>query len=148
MEFTFSKVTEKDKNDILRLGESVNESCVVPFLNEEGKKAMRQARSPDILEATNVEIYEAIKAVVDGELIGYIAWRQGNYIAQLYVSTEYQGCGVGSRLVNEMKARSGAVLIQLKASINAIGFYKKLGFVATSKEQNKNGIRFVPMERI
>ncbi|WP_338018358.1 GNAT family N-acetyltransferase [Vibrio navarrensis] len=35
--------------------------------------------------------------------------------------------------------------MELKASVNAIGFYERLGFQSVGSEQVKNGIRYVPM---
>ena len=143
--FTLEKIAIKDQKEILELAEHVNEEYVIPELGAQGKQAMREARKADILQVTNKDIYTAVKAVIGNEIIGYIAWRQENYIAQLYVKSQYQGFGVGKKLVVEMQNNCGSDLIQLKASVNAIGFYTKLGFVATSRELTKNGIRYVPM---
>jgi len=44
-----------------------------------------------------------------------------------------------------MLKRSGASSIELKASVNAVGFYQRLGFQSVDIEQVKNGIRYVPM---
>ena len=146
MEFTFEKVTHRDLDSILKLGESVNEEHVVPLLNEEGQQAIRIALKADIYKVKNTDIYSAVKATIDNEIIGYIAWREENYIGQLYVKTEYHGFGVAKRLVEEMTLVSGATLIRVKASIYALGFYGKVGFKATSEELSINGIRYVPME--
>nr|WP_275440793.1 GNAT family N-acetyltransferase [Vibrio sp. Of7-15] len=48
-------------------------------------------------------------------------------------------------MVTEMQKRSGASNIEVKASVNAVGFYKRLGFQPTDKEQVKGGIRYLPM---
>jgi len=146
MEFTFEKVTHRDLDSILTLGESVNEEHVVPLLNEEGQQAIRIALKADIDKVKNTDIYSAVKATIDNEIIGYIAWREENYIGQLYVKTEYHGFGVAKRLVEEMILMSGATLIRVKASVYALGFYGKVGFKAMSEELSINGIRYVPME--
>ncbi|CAM3083031.1 GNAT family N-acetyltransferase [Moritella viscosa] len=146
MEFTFEKVTHRDLDLIFELGESVNEEHVVPLLNAEGQKAIRIAFKADIEQVKNPEIYSAVKATIGNEIIGYIAWREENYIGHLYVKTEYHGFGVAKRLVEEMKQVSSARLIRVKASIYALGFYGKVGFKAMSEELSINGIRYVPME--
>ncbi|HAS8173999.1 TPA: GNAT family N-acetyltransferase, partial [Vibrio vulnificus] len=96
-------------------------------------------------QATNTDIYTSIKAVKNGAIVGYVAWREGNYIAQLYVSAKNQNQGIGRGLINQMKRHSGVSSIELKASVNAVGFYKRLGFQFVDTEQVKNGIRYVPM---
>ncbi|MGL0953368.1 GNAT family N-acetyltransferase [Vibrio vulnificus] len=145
MNISYGLVTQEDQQLILALGEAVNEEFVIPYLSSDGQEAMRNARKGDIEQATNTEIYTSIKAVKNGAIVGYVAWRQGNYIAQLYVSSKYQNQGVGRGLITEMLKRSGASSIELKASVNAIGFYERLGFQSVGSEQVKNGIRYVPM---
>lgn len=146
MKFTYEKVTPKDRDIILELGEAINEKHVVPLLDSEGQQAIRAAFKSDMVYVKNSEIYSAIKAVVDGEIVGYIAWRDGSYIGHLYVKTKFHGCGIAKRLVDEMKVLSGAKSITVKASIYALGFYKKVGFKPTSEELKVNGIRYVPMK--
>ncbi|ELH8889890.1 GNAT family N-acetyltransferase [Vibrio cholerae] len=145
MNISYELVTPEDQQLILALGEAVNEEFVIPYLSSDGQEAMRNARKGDIEQATNTEIYTSIKAVKNGAIVGYVAWRQGNYIAQLYVSSKYQNQGVGRGLITEMLKRSGASSIELKASVNAVGFYERLGFQSVGTEQVKNGIRYVPM---
>ncbi|ELZ1717843.1 GNAT family N-acetyltransferase [Vibrio parahaemolyticus] len=145
MDISYELVTQEDQQSILALGEAVNEEFVIPYLSSDGQEAMRNTRKGDIEQATNTEIYTSIKAIKNGAIVGYIAWRQGNYIAQLYVSSKYQNQGVGRGLITEMLKRSGASSIELKASVNAVGFYKRLGFQTVGTEQVKNGIRYVPM---
>jgi len=108
-------------------------------------KTMRKRRRLDIEEAINAAIYKSIKAVHKNEIIGYIAWRNGNYIAQLYVNSEYQGMGIGKELIGQMLSASDTTAVELKSSTNAVGFYKKLGFVASGDEQSKDGVCYVPM---
>lgn len=146
MEFSFEKVTLKDLDTLLVLAVSVNEEHVVPLLDKQGKEAIRSALKSDIEQVINTDVYSAVKAVIGNEIIGYIAWREGNYIGQLYVKTLYHGFGVAKQLVEAMKTISGARLIRVKASIYALGFYSKVGFIAMSEEQSINGIRYVPME--
>ncbi|HDY8067699.1 GNAT family acetyltransferase [Vibrio vulnificus] len=145
MNISYELVTQEDQQLILALGEAVNEEFVIPHLSSDGQEAMRNARKGDIEQATNTEIYTSIKAVKNGAIVGYVAWRQGNYIAQLYVSSKYQNQGVSRGLITEMLKRSGASSIELKASVNAVGFYERLGFQSVGTEQVKNGIRYVPM---
>ncbi|MFC3022886.1 GNAT family N-acetyltransferase [Vibrio zhugei] len=145
MSICYELVTQEDQPSILALGESVNEEFVIPYLSLDGQEAMRNARKVDIEQATNTDIYTSIKAVKNGVIVGYVAWRQENYIAQLYVSAKNQNQGIGRGLINQMKKYSGASSIELKASVNAVGFYKRLGFRSVDTEQVKNGIRYVPM---
>lgn len=146
MEFIFASATDKDLNAIIALGESVNEEHVVPLLNSEGKDAIRIAFKSDIDKIKDPQVYSLVKVSVGNEIVGYIGWRDHNYLGHLYVKTPYHGFGIAKRLVNEMKTLSGASLIHVKASIYALGFYQKVGFKATSEELSINSIRYVSME--
>ncbi len=146
MEFILEKVTHKDLDAILKLGESVNEEHVVPLLNAEGQQAIRIAFKSDIDKVKDPEIYSVIKASFGNDIIGYIGWREENYIGHLYVKTDYHGFGVAKQLVEAMIKMSGAGVIRVKASIYALGFYRKVGFKAMSEELSVNSIRYVPME--
>ncbi|ENJ2867671.1 GNAT family N-acetyltransferase [Vibrio parahaemolyticus] len=145
MDISYELVTQEVQQLIVALGESVNEEFVIPYLSSDGQEAMRSARKGDIEQATNTDIYTSIKAVKNGAIVGYVAWRKGNYIAQLYVRAKNQNQGIGRGLINQMKRHSGASSIELKASVNAVGFYKRLGFQSVDTEQVKYGIRYVPM---
>lgn len=141
-----SEVVESDLPEILALGERTNEAQVIPLLNSEGRKVMRAARKRDMVLVADQSKYQAVKAVTDAEIVGYIAWKEDNYITQLYVRPESQGNGVGSKLINHVKSHAKGTRIHLRASVNAAEFYLKYGFKALGAEQTINGIRFVPME--
>lgn len=121
MDISYELVTQEDQALISALGESVNEEFVIPYLNSDGQEAMRNARKGDIEQVTNTDVYTSIKAVKN------------------------QNQGIGRDLINQMKRHSGASSIELKASVNAVGFYKQMGFQPVDTEQVKNGIRYVPM---
>lgn len=113
MGISYQLVAPEDLQAILALGEAVNEEFVIPLLSSHGQEAMRNARNADISQVTNTEIYRSVKAVKNGVVVGYIAWRQSNYIAQLYVSSQYQNQGIGRALIAEMQKLSGASIIEL-----------------------------------
>lgn len=141
-----SEVAENDLSAIVSLAHRVVEAHVLPGLSPAGQSAIRQSLDENISCLTDKSIYQSLKAVADNRLIGYIAWRNGNHIAQLYVDSDDQGKGLGSFLVNEMLKRTAEPLIKVRSSINAVGFYHRLGFKLTDNESELNGIRFVPME--
>ncbi|BEU04302.1 hypothetical protein OAG1_31020 [Agarivorans sp. OAG1] len=145
MHITISEVTVADLNSIVELGIAINEADVIPHLSEQGKQAMRSARRQDMSAVADKTLYQALKAELNGKLVAYVAWREGHYIAQLYVDSAYQRSGVGRQLLTAVKHRVSARTIKLKASCNSLGFYKKLGFVETADPQCRNGISFVPM---
>lgn len=89
---------------------------------------------------------KVLKAEASGQIVGYIACGGGYYIAQLYVLPEFQGLGIGSKLVASIKSIAKAESLELKAFLNAVSFYKSLGFKQTAQARSSNRIIFVPME--
>lgn len=140
------EVTENDLHDILSLARRVVEIHVLPGLSSEGKQTLRQSLDDNIRDIIDRNIYASLKATMNDKLIAYIAWRNGNHIAQLYVDSDYHGKGLGSILINEILNHTSESIIKVRSSINAVGFYQQCGFKITDKESELNGIRFVPME--
>lgn len=90
-----------------------------------------------------LECYGAFEAKV---MIGMAATcNHGTHIALLFVNGGFQKIGVGKRLVEEMTARCPAEKITVNAAPSAAKFYSRLGFVAVDTEQERDGIRYIPM---
>jgi putative acetyltransferase len=65
---------------------------------------------------------------VEGEMAGFIAFA-GGWVNQLYVSPEFQGMGVGSRLLEVAKGSGARLELWVFAENEpAIAFYERRGF--------------------
>jgi len=85
----------------------------------------------------------------NGKVIGTIATRPPSHISLLFVDKEYHRKGIAHALyqkVIDYYWRNGECLeITVNSSLYAVEVYKRLGFEVSGTEQEKNGIRFVPM---
>lgn len=65
--------------------------------------------------------------------VGYILVKEYWNLAHLFVSPEYQGRGVGGRLLasamNACRANNEKGFMRVNSSLNAVGFYERHGFV-------------------
>jgi len=145
-EFLISEIEEKDLPEVFSLANNVLEKQVFPILSSEGIDTIRKNLDSDTSDILNKAIYQALKIKIDDKIVGYIAWRHGYYIAQLYVASEYQRHGIGTRLLDEVRKRAGVVNLKVRASLNAVDFYLKYGFTAEGSASEINNIRFLPME--
>ncbi|SHF46089.1 Acetyltransferase (GNAT) family protein [Marinomonas polaris DSM 16579] len=118
---------------------------VLPNFNDQGKAEYKARVLPDIVTTFDIGRFQILKVVCTGEIVGFGALRDGNYLTHLFVSKSVQGQGIGKRLLNALLDTSEAKEISLRSSVNAVGFYESYGFEATGSEADFNGIRFVPM---
>jgi len=65
----------------------------------------------------------------DGQIRGFLSLMDGNYIGALFVSSEFQGQGVGSRLLKYvMEDRDELTLNVYAKNQRAVEFYERRGF--------------------
>ncbi len=141
----FSNVQSVDADRILELVTDVSETDVLPLFDAKGKQAFFGQVIPGLKIAILGTNSTAIKAEQNGEIVGFAALRNGNYLTHLFVAKHAQGQGTGRLLVDNLLETTNAAQISVRASINAMHFYIRYGFVATGTEGEVNGIRFVPM---
>lgn len=97
--------------------------------------------SPDYLGA--LELWGAFR---EEKLLGVIATRsQRGHIALFFVKQSCLGQGIGRQLFAYLLPLCPGPLLTVNSSPYAVAFYEKLGFVADSPEQLRDGIRFTPM---
>lgn len=82
-------------------------------------------------------------------LVGVLATRsEGNHIALFFVDSEYQNKGIGKALFKSACKNNTTGKITVNSSPFAVPIYRSFGFNDTNTQQEKNGIRFTPMEYI
>lgn len=87
-----------------------------------------------------------------GSLAGFIALRDGRHLFHLFVAPAWQRQGLATRLWQLASVQALAApglpppaVFTLNASLPAVGFYQRLGFVTEGDAVTANGIRFQPM---
>ena len=87
-----------------------------------------------------------IVAIEDGRMLGYAVWNAASgEVDGLFVEPAQHGRGIGGMLMQavEQAARSaGSERLLLSASLNAVPFYQRAGFVAVREEMypHRSGI--------
>ena len=139
------QVDVADLEPVKLLISQVSAVDVLPNFNDQGKAEYQARVLPDIITAFDTERFQTLKVVDSGEIVGFAALRDGNYLTHLFVSKSVQGQGVGKRLLSALLDTTDTKEISLRSSVNAVGFYESYGFEVTGSEADFNGIRFVPM---
>ncbi|RXJ88025.1 GNAT family N-acetyltransferase [Arcobacter sp. CECT 8985] len=85
-------------------------------------------------------------AIMDEKLVGFAEFYE-DYIDCFYVHHEYQGCGVGKMLLNnifKIAKENEQTLLRVDASITAKPFFEKFGFKQIKKNKvERNNIELV-----
>ncbi|WP_028024054.1 GNAT family N-acetyltransferase [Enterovibrio calviensis] len=124
---------------------TVSEHDVLPLFNAQGREEYKTRVLPDIQTTFDESQFTTIKADHDGEVVGFAALRDGNYVTHLFVSKSCQGTGLGRKLLTSLLNSTTEKEIRLRSSVNAVQFYEHVGFETAGDEASFNGIRFVPM---
>ncbi|WP_070964373.1 GNAT family N-acetyltransferase [Vibrio sonorensis] len=141
------KATLNDKDELQALVLRVSEAILKPYFEGDGWTFYLATINPSVESALQDPNFYTVKLLCDGELVGFAAIRDSNYITQLFVEPSKQGKGLGRRLLDDLINSSFADAIELKSSIAAVNFYQNNGFEIVGEEGNHNGIRYVPMKK-
>jgi putative acetyltransferase len=107
-----------------------------------------RAWAPDEWDETRwqdrIRKMDALVCVTEGIIVGYAGWHAPGFIDHFYVHCDWQGRGVGKRLmaVLEAEARSGNVdQMTADVSITARPFFESQGFrVVAAQDVEREGV--------
>lgn len=140
-----------DPTQALAIAKRVSEEFILSTFSEEGKKTFSENLAKDVEAAFSNPEVNVYGVQSDGVLLGYIAVSKKFHISQVYIVASEQRQVLGRMLINfieQQAKKSGEARLTVKASLNAVPFYRKCGFEVTSDVQEVSGIRFQPMQKI
>ena len=82
------------------------------------------------------------------QLVGLAEVREGRHLALLFVDSNWRRRGIAKALLEEAKnycRANNRVTLTVNSSPYAVPFYRSAGFVPFVEEQERNGIRYLPM---
>ena len=84
------------------------------------------------MPAAKIYIYDK-----DTEILGFISLINKTHIGALFIDTGYQGTGIGTLLLNFVKAVYPVLSLSVyRKNYKALSFYKKAGFIIASASPN------------
>ncbi|MNJ52719.1 putative N-acetyltransferase YjaB [compost metagenome] len=91
-------------------------------------------------EGVKSALFDAEILIYEEELVkGFIGIIGGSYIAGLFVAKQFQGQGIGRKLIEECKARySSLVLDVFVKNSSAVQFYTNCGFEIIETKENED----------
>ncbi|WP_319582078.1 GNAT family N-acetyltransferase [uncultured Pseudodesulfovibrio sp.] len=135
--------------EALTLVRAVFAAMVAPGFSEQGCVSFNDYLDRYAFSRRDGEGF-ALAAILDGVLVGVIEVVNGNHVALFFVADECRGQGVGGRLMRQALERCGQgdtapAALTVNASPGSVRAYERLGFIVAESEQERGGIRFVPM---
>ncbi|CAM3652591.1 GNAT family N-acetyltransferase [Parendozoicomonas haliclonae] len=144
-ELTISPVTDDDFGEIVIMLTKIAHKDILPHFSGKGQEAFAQGIPADTRTAFDRNRFFSVKAVQGKKIVGFAALRDKNYLTHLFVAKSHQKTGLGKQLLHHMLIRTVGETLSLRASVNAVNFYKSQGFLPTDQEQQVKGVRYVPM---
>ena len=120
--------------------------------SEEGNNTFKDYINPqNILNRFNEKISQYFIVKYNNEIIGILEIKNKDHISLFYIKKEFHGKGIGKKLfehyLNIIKnENTGIKIITVNSSIYAEKIHSKLGFIKTNEIQEKDGIKYIPME--
>ncbi|MBD5457521.1 MAG: GNAT family N-acetyltransferase [Lachnospiraceae bacterium] len=97
-------------------------------------------------------VYQMFVALDRKQIIGMITLRNTSHISLLFVDEKYHRRGIGRALIEYLReyllSEAGISKITVNAAPYGVAFYHKLGFRDLRPEEEKDGIKYTPMEFI
>jgi GNAT superfamily N-acetyltransferase len=124
-----------------------------PMLTLDPRGAGAEQYSASVSEAAEREYLESPRysyfiAELEGEVLGFIAIRDGTHLFHMFVAAESQGQGIAAALwdrAREHAIRSGgAGEFTVNSSPNAVAIYEHFGFVPSGAKVNAHGVALLP----
>ena len=96
--------------------------------------------------------YQMFVALDHNRIVGMITLRNASHISLLFVDEKYHRQGIGRALIEYLReyllSEAGVDRVTVNAAPYGVAFYHKLGFRDLRPEEEKDGIKYPPMEFI
>jgi len=129
---------------------ALSKKYVTPAFSESAATALLLSMAPDSIDENRSNGFQYHVAEISGQLVGVIGIKNNECVYHLFVAEDYQRQGIAGQLWQVAKAACMAAgnkgEFTVNSSLYAQGIYEKLGFVALSAPQERNGVVFVPMK--
>ena len=95
-------------------------------------------------------VYQMFVALDRKQIVGMLTLRNNSHISLLFVDEKYHRRGIGRALIEYLReyllAEAGISKVTVNAAPYGVAFYHKLGFQDLRPEEERDGIRYTPME--
>jgi predicted GNAT family N-acyltransferase len=153
MKVTYRKIKDSEVSTVCALVSNVFVEYVSSRYSNEGIEEFFRYANADGMAQRSHENHFILVALHESQIIGMIEVRDFKHISLLFVASAVQRKGIGRALIRNaaeicLKADPSIGHMTVNSSPNAVDAYRAFGFQETNNEQERNGIRFIPMEML
>ena len=151
-EIIIDKLDIKEINIYSNIINNVFDEFVGKDYSEKGNRTFKDFTNPkNVLARLNNENNLCLVAKYNNEIIGILEIKNYDHISLFFVKKDFHNKRIGKILfeyfINIIKRENMEINnISVNSSIYAENIYSKLGFIKTDEIQEKDGIKFIPME--
>ncbi|MDT8395548.1 MAG: GNAT family N-acetyltransferase [bacterium] len=150
---TFRAMRPGEEMEVCHLVHSSFDHSVAAAFTKRGQGNFKKYAEPEEMARRVREGHFVLLALADGHIAGMIEMRHYRHVSLFFVGPELQGRGIGEELLERAIELSRSVnphlgSVTVNSSPNARGAYERMGFTATGREQDINGVRSVPMRKV
>lgn len=142
--------TPDDSESISKLVSELSVKYIVNEFTRGGADHLLASMSPDAIRKYIDCGYDYHVAEMDGRIIGVVGIKDNRHLFHLFVAGKFQRQGIAKELwqvsMGACLSRGNPGEFTVNSSSYATAVYEKLGFVAQSGPQEKNGVVFIPMK--
>lgn len=152
MNITVRKISSNEVAEAMKLALEVFMQFEAPDYDPSGIDTFKRdiVENTIFIENTKLGICPIYAAFDDDKMVGLIGMRSNKtHINLVFTKKEYHRKGIASSIFKYLLNDNPSLNeITLNSSPYGLPFYKSLGFITLSDEQEINGIKFTPMKYI
>jgi len=151
-ELIIEELKEIEINSFRNLVNNVFDEFVGKDYSEEGNESFKEyTETKNVIIRFSEKNSKFYVAKQDKDIIGALEIKNNDHISLWFVNKKFHGKGIGRKLFeyylekllhNNIEVKT----ITVNSSIYAEKIYEKIGFIKTNEMQEKNGIKYIPME--
>lgn len=154
--YEIRKIKENEVKEALSLAMEVFMQFEAPVYKTEGVETFKRdiIENDEFIDNCKKGVCPIYAAFNNNKIVGIIGMRATKtHINLVFTKKEYHHRGIATAifnfLLNDLLTENPDIKeITLNSSPYGLGFYKHIGFIALTDEQELNGIRFTPMKYI
>lgn len=154
--YEIRKIKENEVKEALSLAMEVFMQFEAPVYKPEGVETFKRdiIENDEFIDNCKKGVCPIYAAFDNNKIVGIIGMRATKtHINLVFTKKEYHHRGIATAifnfLLNDLLTENPDIKeITLNSSPYGLGFYKHIGFIALTDEQELNGIRFTPMKYI